>query len=235
MDGSAVCDEVFDLKAAQACLDENRHEEAVSIAEIRLKQVPDDIDAKIILCQGLLRLGKLERLHQLLQEVDATICRLSKVYIRLGELCRISGLLAEADNFISKYEALSSVFAETELLESAGFEAIISDAVSVEPVTETDATDISPEFYTVTLADLYLRQGHLEQARKVLETIVENAPGNMEASRRLLELNGASAVDVPERPESAGSISEEVAYNHALVAKLESWLVRINQLRSHGV
>ncbi|MBN1546782.1 MAG: hypothetical protein JW902_09000, partial [Syntrophaceae bacterium] len=83
-------EETFDPTSAQALLDENRHEEAVKMAEERLEQVPEDIDAKIILCQGLLRLGKLERLQMLLRDVDETICRLSRVYLRLGELCRNS-------------------------------------------------------------------------------------------------------------------------------------------------
>jgi hypothetical protein len=65
----------------------------------------------------------------------------------------------------------------------------------------------SLEFETVSMAEVLLRQGHIEQARETLQRIVGREPGNAEARRRLEELQGGpprstapSAREVPAPP-----------------------------------
>lgn len=217
-----------DLKQAQICLDENRHEEAVKMAEAWRAKSPGDVEAIIMLCQGLLRLGRLERLQGLLREVDETIGGLSRVYLRLGELCRISGLSAESANFMNKYNALTAAISP----EGNGrLPDATSEVVNDEEVTEDETVDISPEFYTVTLADLYIRQGHLAQAREVLASILAKEPGNEQASTKLTELDNlmtAGGVNVePERVEA-----DVIPVNAAIISELEGWLARLDRLRS---
>jgi uncharacterized protein HemY len=221
----------FDSQQAQSCLDENRHEEAVRMAEARLAQSPGDVEAMIILSQGLLRLGKLERLHGLLREVDETIGRLSQVYLRLGALCGKSGLHAESLNFYHKYNTLDAAISpeDNSLLPEMPVEATDDEGESGE-----EPGDISPEFYTITLADLYLRQGHLPLAREVLEAILTKEPENEQASTKLAALDNLMTVgevnpdsDVPE-----GGV---IDVNAALVSELEGWLARVGRLRSPAV
>jgi hypothetical protein len=65
----------------------------------------------------------------------------------------------------------------------------------------------SLEFETVSMVDVLLRQGHIERARETLVRIVAREPGNLEARRRLEELQGGpprstapSAREVPAPP-----------------------------------
>ncbi len=198
------------------------------MAEDWLAQSPGDVEAIIILGQGLLRLGRLERLQVLLGEVDETIGRLSRVYLRLGELCQKSGLNAESLNFFNKYNKLASAIspeANGRLSERT------IDVDDDEGESGEESGDISPEFYTVTLADLYVRQGHLSSAREVLAAILTKEPGNDQASTKLTELDNMMTVGAV-RSESAVTEADVIEVNAALVSELEGWLVRVGRHRS---
>ena len=160
MDTDRPDEKRFDPQEAQVFLNENRYDDAVKMAEARLAQVPGDVEATIILCQGLLRLGKLDRLRDLLKEVDDTIGRLSQVYQQLGTLCGKSGLNAESLNFFHKYNALTVALSPEENWRLP--ETTVN--VEVEEADVEEKGEISPEFYTITLADLYTQQGHYAMA-----------------------------------------------------------------------
>lgn len=228
MNDQGTKEPAFDVKQAQMCLDENRFGDALEMAETWLARVPEDVDAKIILSQGLLRLGKLDRLRGLLGEVDKKIGRLSLVYLRLGELCRQSGLNTEADNFLNKYNGLSAAICPDEkarLTDASG------ESEEADDTEREAADDIYPEFYTVTLADLYVRQGHPALARNVLEAILKKEPGNQQASMKLTELvkllTVAGAVPEPTTVHREGG-----SPNAAIVSELEGWLAKVTRLRS---
>jgi hypothetical protein len=71
-------------------------------------------------------------------------------------------------------------------------------------------------FETLSMADVLLRQGHVDQAKDVLRRIVEREPGNLEVRRRLEELQGREAPrpgvptahEVPAPPGSGQSIEQ---------------------------
>lgn len=220
--------QVFSPEQAQACLDENRYDEAVKMAEVRLEEAPGDVEAMIILCQGLLRLGKLDRLRALLAEVDETIGRLSQVYQQLGTLCGKSGLNVEALNFLHKYNALAAALSPEgnwRLPEATG------DLADEEEESVEAGGEISPEFYTTTLADLYIQQGHHAMAKEVLEVILAKEPANEQVSRKLADLAKLMTVDdIPMISEPAEV--ESLAVNGAILAELERWLARVSRLRS---
>jgi hypothetical protein len=54
------------------------------------------------------------------------------------------------------------------------------------------ATPGSLEFETLSMVDVLLRQGHVEQARDTLQRILAREPGNGEARRRLDDLQGGA-------------------------------------------
>ena len=184
MDTDRPDEKRFDPQEAQVFLNENRYDDAVKMAEARLAQVPGDVEATIVLCQGLLRLGKLDRLRELLKEVDDTIGRLSQVYQQLGTLCGKSGLNAESLNFFNKYNTLTAALSPEENWHLP--EATVND--QVEEADVEGKGDISPEFYTITLADLYTQQGHYAMAKEVLEVILAKEPDDAQVSRKLAEL-----------------------------------------------
>ena len=227
MDTDRPDEKRFDPQEAQVFLNENRYDDAVKMAEARLAQVPGDVEATIILCQGLLRLGKLDRLRDLLKEVDDTIGRLSQVYQQLGTLCGKSGLNAESLNFFHKYNALTVALSPEENWRLP--ETTVN--VEVEEADVEEKGEISPEFSTITLADLYTQQGHYAMAKKVLEVILAKEPEDAQVSRKLAELaNLMTGGDGLLRVVStdAGAADSK----SAILAELENWLTRLSRLRS---
>ena len=220
----------FVLLEAWDCLAENRPADAVQMADAWLAHHPRNPEAKIILSQGLLRMGKLERLHQLLRNVDYEIEQLSLTYHHLGELCRQSGLSAESERFCKKYDSIKKAlsFADVVLSEE---EIIVYKEDKTEDVEEDPIEDIYPEFHTVTLADLYIAQGHFERAKAVLDDILSRDPKNEEAAIKLAEANKTMALfgKVFDPPVALG---ERTPNNKLIIAKLEGWLSSISHRQS---
>ena len=220
----------FVLLEAWNCLTENRPADAVQMAEAWLIHNPQNAEAKIILSQGLLRMGKLEKLHQLLRDVDHEIEQLSLTYLRLGELCRQSGLYAEAERFQKKYDSIKNGLSFADVVLGEG--ETMAHEEHQEKDTEKDVIEaIYPEFHTVTLADLYMAQGHFERAKAVLDDILSRDPQNEEAAKKLAEANKTMTLSgevsaLPAAPE------EKALNNKPLIAKLEGWLSRISHQQS---
>jgi len=77
----------------------------------------------------------------------------------------------------------------------------------------------------VTLADLYIRQGHFSMAAEILETIIQNEPDN-ELARTTLET-------VQEAITMQKSTKIDAAQSDFLIATMTRWLENINRLKSN--
>lgn len=92
---------------------------------------------------------------------------------------------------------------------------------------------------TLTMADLYTRQGLLDNARKIYEHILERDPGNDAVRAKLDALalsEPAHAVSSPpaeEPPAEAPSVAEDP--KRAKVRRLENWLAKVRRVESGGV
>jgi pentatricopeptide repeat protein len=80
--------------------------------------------------------------------------------------------------------------------------------------TEEDLTT------TITMADLYARQGHYDQAREIYERMLERDPGNRELRQKLDVLPGAAP---PASAPAADSTRTQA------VTRLESWLSKVKK------
>lgn len=85
--------------------------------------------------------------------------------------------------------------------------------------------DVSEDFKTMTMANLYIRQGHLDMARKVLKEMMQSDPGNIRAGERLREVESLLEGKIPASKE---------AHSKAILEELERWLRNLERLRSHG-
>ena len=79
-----------------------------------------------------------------------------------------------------------------------------------EPVRAGTA-DASSAFVTETMAELYVKQGHREQAVEVYRQLVQRNPGDEALAGRLRELEAAGARPAPREPEPAAAAPEGVA------------------------
>ena len=74
----------------------------------------------------------------------------------------------------------------------------------------------------MTLAELYIRQGHLRPAEEVLEKIVGEDPQNEKAAALLQEVRERA----PRRPAAKPDAG--------VIAELSHWLDNIDRLRGHA-
>ena len=84
---------------------------------------------------------------------------------------------------------------------------------------------IAPDFHTMTLAELYIRQGHLEIAADILEKILKRDAGNQKAAEKLHDVR-AMLSDRTGNGYSRGRHSE-------VIKELTRWLKNIEKIREY--
>jgi tetratricopeptide (TPR) repeat protein len=90
---------------------------------------------------------------------------------------------------LEEVDGLSSCFAEQETLPP-----VIAPAQEEEPFY-ADTVDHPVGIRTATIAELYVTQGHLEQAVEIYRELFAASPGNLDYRKRLEELEGLLAED----------------------------------------
>ncbi|HXO43526.1 MAG TPA: tetratricopeptide repeat protein, partial [Thermoanaerobaculia bacterium] len=90
---------------------------------------------------------------------------------------------------------------------------------------------------TVTLAELYLRQGHTEEAERIFGEIVQREPGNAAAREGLARLTGARPAPRRERLDAgqllAGMNDPQASPTARRAYLLQSYLARLRPRRLH--
>jgi tetratricopeptide (TPR) repeat protein len=180
------------LSRVEALIEQRMFDLAQELAGERLQRLPDDVDARIAMCKVWTKMGRLDRVEEILREVENRITDCSRVYAAMGDICRESGLQKEAARFYRRFLILNPQgTAHQTVAEKLDRH---MDAVAAASLTQENEdhyehiTDIAPDFHTMTLAELYLRQGQLEMARNVLKEIIRREPDHPEAGVRLREI-----------------------------------------------
>jgi tetratricopeptide (TPR) repeat protein len=210
------------LSMAQAHLDQSRFTEALDLAESWLKEHSMDADAIIVSCHALMRLGKLNRVEKVLARVDDAILQLSRIYSFMGDMCRESGLSREAIRFYRKFISINPGSTDTgEIMEKLRSLMAASEESPQEMEEEHYDTisNVASDFYTVTLADLYIRQGYLQMAVDVLNEILKADGGNHQAAEKLSQVN---------------AMLRDKRQKEELVRELTRWLNNMDRIRCHA-
>ena len=221
MHNDDVNDKETFLSTAQMYLDENSYKEALDLAESWLIRHPMDADANIVCCHALMRMGKLDRVEKVLDSVADAILQLSRVYSSMGNLCLEGGLSQEAIRFYRKFISINQGSAAADAI-SKKLQLITSnrdEAASINQEEEYEhISDVAPDFYTITLAELYIRQGYLQMAVDVLNEILKKDAENHLAVERLKEVKVMLKTN---------SHKEEV------IQELTRWLKNIDRMRCY--
>ena len=151
------------LTQAEAYLDRNELPAVLNIAEERLKLTPGDLDARIAICRVWLLQGRIDEAREMLHEVEEIIASLSQIYVSMGDSCMKRGMREAAEDYYGKFKVLNpgAPLARDISERLKGIEEL--HETDEEGETEGDA-GIPADFQTVTLAELYIRQGHLRLA-----------------------------------------------------------------------
>lgn len=200
--------------------------EALKLAYERLANHPYDVDALFFIHRILLETGRIEEARNSLLELEKYISGLSSVYLRCADTYREKGLNADAILYYQKYLCLNSlspdaggVAEKIALLEREG-----NTAAAVDESGDTALPSL--EYYTITLADLYIRQGHLKTATNILDKIIARDPTNLQARAKLDTVRAAMAHKLP-----AG---KSIPSTNDLVETLSRWLENIGRLNKHA-
>jgi tetratricopeptide (TPR) repeat protein len=104
-----------------------------------------------------------------------------------------------------------------------------------EPSDFAECADTPPivGIRTATLAELYVAQGHQEQALEVYRDLVISEPGNSAYRIRLAELDNPTAADLQDISPAASLPEESVSYDesHGFMKRLEDFLENIRRVR----
>ena len=214
------------LCEAEKLLEQNKLMEAFNLAGERLRFFPADADAHVVAGKALLGMGRVDEARDVLREVGEIISGLALVYDRMGDIYRKKGFHQDAavcyEKFISLHpgaEDARKVIGKMILLEQED-----------QPVTEGgmiyDENIPDPELFTVTLAELYIKQGHLQVAAEILKEIIWREPQNSQAVAKLDSLK--AALD----PKS--SANAKFVESNNLIKTLSSWLKNIDRLKMHA-
>lgn len=201
-------------------LGQNDAEAVLNLAQDRLEQRPGDLEARIALCLAWLLRGNLDEAREMLDDAERIIESLSRVYATMGEVCQKRGMHEAALAYHEKFQALH---AGAHVERGASHGSVESEAPD-EPdgEGEPEGAAVPRDFQTVTLAELYIRQGHFQPAEEVLERILREEPQNEKAAALLREAREQGGRAVP-GPQAAG-----------VIAELSHWLDNIDGLRGHA-
>ncbi len=226
-DGRRNEKETFMAKA-ESCLDQGLFQTAQDLALDWLNRFPGDADARTIVCHAWTRMGKLDKVKQMLREVDETILSMSHIYARMGDICRQSGLNSEASAFYRRFISLNpdSPYAKSV---SEKLDSLLSFREQTIPYEEErDREEGLPVsgLKTATMAELYLKQGHPDLAREVLEEVLKKNPANQKAAAMLKDVQAILGVKTtrPSRRASGDAVRE-----------LSRWLNNMHRIRGHAV
>jgi tetratricopeptide (TPR) repeat protein len=204
------------LAEMEEYLGRNELPRVLSLAHERLKKRPGELEARIVICRAWLLQGSLDEAMEMLDETEQIIASLSHVYASIGEICLKRGMREAAESYYEKFRALNSG--------SPLAQGISERLDEDEGLSETDgegAAAVPSDFQTVTLAELYIRQGHFQLAEELLEKILGEDPQNGKAAALLTEVREQRDGKVYAPPDTG------------VVAELSHWLDNIGRLRGH--
>jgi tetratricopeptide (TPR) repeat protein len=219
------------LSLTRAYINQNHHKEALVLAESWLKNYPIDADAHIILCHALLKMGNIERVHEILDNLENMVLQLSRIYNRVGDLCLSGGLVQEAIKFYRKFVSLNPDSPIAKDL-SDKIDSLISGthgtSIGSVDVIQSTIENVPSDFYTTTLAELYMKQGHADMAVEVLSGILNKDPQNVLVANRLNEVRALLNSGIQDEQLLSAS------YNEGVIQELTRWLKNINRLKQYA-
>lgn len=204
-------------------IDRKMFVDAKNLLVQQLNSHPMDMEAKMLLSKVLLEVGEEQAAFELLREIETSFIELSMSFVYLGDAYRNRGRNREARDCYHRFVELNP---KSEM--SGNISRVIDSMKAKDEQRGYDnnaldeVVELAPEFYTITLADLYVRQGHSDMACEVLEKILIKDPANEDAAKRLREIK-------PTLSTKSDGVALENSNKHRIIARLNDWLININR------
>jgi tetratricopeptide (TPR) repeat protein len=209
------------LDEVEAFLEKGDFQAVLDLAALRLQGLPGDPDARIAICRVRVLQGRLDEAGEMLHETEDLIASLSQIYRSMGDIFLSKGMPESAQTYYRKFISLNpDTPAALEIAERLENIAAPYETGGKEEGEETNR--IPEDFQTVTLAELYIRQGHLQMAKEILEAILLKDPRQERAVERLREVTETLCAEGPS------------ATAAPVIVELSRWLDNIGRLRGHA-
>jgi len=211
----------------EALISRKMFPEALSMAEERLVKFPSDVDARVFINSILIETGRIEESRNVLNGLEKDIKKLSFGYLRAADTYYNKGIIQDAILCYQKFIALNP-HSENSSEISEKITLLQQEENSARKGIDEDIIDdtAKPEFYTITLADLYIKQGHLKMAADILEEIIKREPSNIHAREKFDTIKVVLAQE-PSSPDAVDSINK-------VINILSCWLDNIGRLKTHA-
>ncbi|MBN1662621.1 MAG: hypothetical protein JW943_03365 [Deltaproteobacteria bacterium] len=203
---------------------------ALSQTVERLNRFPFDAELKIVYCNILMKMGKTDEAYELIRELEDTLLKLSGIYVHIGDIHAGKGSHQSAASFYKKFLFLNPDSPLSQEIERK-MEALLRNRKTEEAKIAAgkdageDTAPVTPHFRTITMADLYIRQGHIDAAADILKEILKNDPGNDSAVQRLREITGGA------NPEMGHQKNVKAT---KIIAELEKWTKNVRRMKTHA-
>jgi tetratricopeptide (TPR) repeat protein len=165
---------------AEALWEREMYEEAIEICTNGLRLRPHDLRARVILGLCYLRTGALDSAETELLKAKEMLEINTVIYQNLAELYDKKGDSEQAFHYQRLFEAIYP-FAV------AGAETAVAEG-GAESVAKEALPENAEMIDTITLAELYEQQGHVDRAIEVYRKILDTSPETEEVEARLAEL-----------------------------------------------
>ena len=196
---------------------EGKPEKLIKACHRALESFPDDINIRELLAetyfeQGFIGLAELE-----LEKISKQINQLSSIFKLKADIFRKEGRIEEAIDSLKIY--LSHYSNDKEAAQALSeLTSGAKEGISVIP--------------TPTLAEMYYKQGEIEEAVKIYEQVIKASPDDKKSKTRLDELRALKEEGKYEKVEEEIVIKEEDTAKEKkrkLIGILERWLANIEQ------
>jgi len=195
---------------------EGKPEKVIQACLKVLESFPDDISIRKLLAETYFEQRSIELAKVELEIISKQINELSSVFKLQAELFKEENMVEEAINSLKLYLAHHSNDQDAARLLSE-LSASPKEEVSIIP--------------TSTLAEIYYKQGELEEAIKIYTQVVESFPDDEKYKDRLEELKALRKTEEPERSHEAIIKEKKLT----IIGILEKWLTNIEKRKVIGL
>jgi len=198
------------LSKAESNIEISKYRHARECAEERLSRFPGDVDAWLVCAACAVREGRFAEAHTILQDLDSILPGWPHIQECLGDMFSQRGMRAEAQECYSRALHPDETLRKRIALKMGGHDNAAEEKGGEDPVGGEG--EISCDFHTIALADLYLNQGDTERACDVVKVILNDDPANREANRIMKRI---ATLRTPENAE--------------IIRKLAQWLTKLER------
>ncbi|MBW2630861.1 MAG: hypothetical protein JRC90_03705 [Deltaproteobacteria bacterium] len=190
------------LSDIRAKMDKKLYDDVIVLAEARFKRFPGDMDAYLTVASCGAKIGRPVEAEEIVEQWHDIVRDQSRVYEVLGDAYSRKGMIKEAIESYMKFAALNP---GTSVHISEKIASLQNIIIEEEDGGGDKPADMPADFHTITLARLYMKQGHFKMAGDVLGKILERDPENVEARRYaahvecLMEKGWAPVIDELDR------------------------------------